>query len=53
MNKLAGQRKTEAGLVKLRYFVGMTNEEAAEALGISSAPPSTTGPTLAPGFTGR
>jgi hypothetical protein len=25
----------DAELVKLRYFVGMTNEEAAEALGIS------------------
>jgi len=25
----------EAELVKLRYFVGMTNDEAAEVLGIS------------------
>ena len=35
LDKLAAQHKTEAELVKLRYFVGMTNDEAAEALGIS------------------
>lgn len=35
LDKLAGQHKTEAELVKLRYFVGMTNEEAAEVLDIS------------------
>jgi RNA polymerase sigma factor (TIGR02999 family) len=35
LDKLAAQHKTEAELVKLRYFVGMTNEEAAEVLGIS------------------
>jgi len=35
LDKLAVQHKTEAELVKLRYFVGMTNDEAAEALGIS------------------
>jgi len=35
LDKLASQHKAEAELVKLRYFVGMTNEEAAEALGIS------------------
>jgi RNA polymerase sigma factor (TIGR02999 family) len=35
LDKLAVQHKEEAELVKLRYFVGMTNEEAAEALGIS------------------
>src|SRR6185503_5417755 len=35
LDKLATQHKTEAELVKLRYFVGMTNEEAAEVLGIS------------------
>ena len=35
LDKLAGQHKEEAELVKLRYFVGMTNEEAAEVLGIS------------------
>ena len=29
------EHKVEAELVKLRYFVGMTNEEAAEALDIS------------------
>ena len=35
LEKLAIAHKTEAELVKLRYFVGMTNEEAAEVLGIS------------------
>ena len=35
LDKLATQHKVEAELVKLRYFVGMTNEEAAEVLGIS------------------
>lgn len=33
--KLALEHKVEAELVKLRYFVGMTNEEAASVLGIS------------------
>ena len=36
LDKLAAQSKSEAELVKLRYFVGMTLEEAAEALGISA-----------------
>jgi RNA polymerase sigma factor (TIGR02999 family) len=35
LDKLAAQHKVEAELVKLRYFIGMTNEEAAEVLGIS------------------
>lgn len=35
LDKLAAQHKLEAELVKLRYFVGMTSDEAAEALGIS------------------
>ena len=35
LDKLAVQHKAEAELVKLRYFVGLTNEEAAEVLGIS------------------
>jgi len=36
LDKLAAQNKPEAELVKLRYFVGMTLEEAADALGISA-----------------
>jgi DNA-directed RNA polymerase specialized sigma24 family protein len=36
LDKLAAQSKPEAELVKLRYFVGMTVEEAAEVLGISA-----------------
>ncbi len=36
LDKLAAQSKSEAELVKLRYFVGMTLEEAADALGISA-----------------
>jgi RNA polymerase sigma factor (TIGR02999 family) len=35
VDKLAVAHKAEAELVKLRYFVGMTNDEAAEVLGIS------------------
>ena len=36
LDKLAAQRKAEAELVKLHYFVGMTLEEAAEVLNISA-----------------
>jgi RNA polymerase sigma factor (TIGR02999 family) len=36
LDKLAAQNKVEAELVKLRYFVGMTLEEAADVLGISA-----------------
>ena len=35
IDKLAAQNKLEAELVKLRYFVGMTLEEAADVLGVS------------------
>jgi RNA polymerase sigma factor (TIGR02999 family) len=35
LDKLAAVDQTKAELVKLRYFVGMTIEEAAEVLGIS------------------
>jgi RNA polymerase sigma factor (TIGR02999 family) len=35
LDKLAAQNKVEADLVKLRYFVGMTLDEAAQVLGIS------------------
>jgi RNA polymerase sigma factor (TIGR02999 family) len=35
LDRLATQNKSEAELVKLRHFVGMTVEEAADALGIS------------------
>ena len=34
LDKLAAEDKTAAELVKLRYFVGMTMEEAASALGM-------------------
>jgi RNA polymerase sigma factor (TIGR02999 family) len=36
LEKLAAQDQQKAELVKLRYFVGMTIDEAAEVLGISS-----------------
>jgi len=36
LDKLAAQNKPEVELVKLRYFVGMTLEEAAEVLGMSA-----------------
>lgn len=35
LEKLMQQDKVEGELVKLRYFVGLTNDEAAEVLGIS------------------
>ncbi len=35
LEKFASQHKQKAELVKLRYFVGMTIDEAAEVLGIS------------------
>ncbi|PWU21381.1 MAG: RNA polymerase subunit sigma [Verrucomicrobia bacterium] len=35
LEKFASRDKQKAELVKLRYFVGMTTEEAAEVLGIS------------------
>ena len=35
LEKLMQQDKLEGELVKLRYFVGLTNDEAAEVLGIS------------------
>jgi RNA polymerase sigma factor (TIGR02999 family) len=36
LDKLTAQNKAEAELVKLRYFVGMTLEEAAQVLDISA-----------------
>lgn len=37
LDKLAAEEPQKAELAKLRYFIGMTFEEAAEALGISVA----------------
>ncbi len=37
LDQLAEDHPVQAEVVKLRYFVGMTNEETAEALGISVA----------------
>jgi RNA polymerase sigma factor (TIGR02999 family) len=37
LNRLAAAEPVKAELVKLRYFAGMTIEEAADVLGISSA----------------
>ena len=37
LDKLAQRDRLKADLVKLRYFAGMTIEEAADALGISTA----------------
>ena len=37
LNKLAKDHPVQAEVVKLRYFVGMTNEETAEVLGVSIA----------------
>ena len=37
IDRLAGEDPTAAGLVKLRYFAGLSVDEAAAALGISTA----------------
>ncbi len=37
LEKLAKKHKVQADLVKLRYFAGLSNQQAAEALGISSS----------------
>ena len=37
LDQLAKEHPLQAEVVKLRYFVGMTNEETAEALGVSVA----------------
>jgi len=37
LDNLAKEHPIQADVVKLRYFVGMTNEETAEALGVSVA----------------
>jgi RNA polymerase sigma factor (TIGR02999 family) len=37
LDALAAESPVKADLVKLRYFVGMSHQEAAEALGISRA----------------
>ncbi len=37
LNKLAERDETKAELVKLRYFAGLTGEQAANALGISTS----------------
>jgi len=37
LDKLATEHPQQAEVVKLRYFAGMTNEEAAQVLGVSVA----------------
>ncbi len=37
LDNLAAQDSTKAELVKLRYFAGLTGEQAAQALGISTS----------------
>ncbi len=37
LDALANESPTKAYLVKLRYFAGMTQQEAADALGVSRA----------------
>lgn len=51
LDALATHDARKAELVKLKYFGGLTLEEAADTLGIShrTAPRSATGPTPAPG----
>ena len=37
LEQLAKEHPAQAEVVKLRYFIGMTNEETAEAFGVSVA----------------
>jgi RNA polymerase sigma factor (TIGR02999 family) len=37
LERLEAKDKRKADLIKLRYFTGLTNEEAAQALGVSSS----------------
>jgi RNA polymerase sigma factor (TIGR02999 family) len=53
LDKLAAQNEIQSELVKLRYFVGMTLEEAAEGLAFLRAVPTTTGRTPAPGCSAK
>lgn len=53
LDKLAREDPQAAELVNLRFFAGMTNEEAAAVLGYSGGRPSAAGPSPAPGFTMR
>jgi len=49
LSRLAELDSDKAELVKLRFYVGMTNEQAAEALNISLATENGIGPTAGPG----
>ena len=50
LEKFAAKEPLKAKLVELRYFAGLTGEEAAEVLGISATTrPTGTGPTRGPG----
>jgi RNA polymerase sigma factor (TIGR02999 family) len=49
LDRLAAEDPQAASLVKLRYFVGMTMEEAAADRVCRCAPPSGCGPTHGPG----
>ena len=37
LDELAAEHPSQAGVVKLRYFAGMTNEETAQVMGVSVA----------------
>jgi RNA polymerase sigma factor (TIGR02999 family) len=49
LTRLAAEDATVAAVVRLRYFTGLTGEEAAKALGLRCAPSIGTGLTRAPG----
>jgi RNA polymerase sigma factor (TIGR02999 family) len=53
LDKLAAEHKVEAELVMLRYFVGMTIEEARKSSAFRRAQPGITGPMPAPGCFAR
>jgi hypothetical protein len=49
LDRLGAQHPPQAELVKLRYFVGMTVQEAADVLAISADTAKTTRPMPVPG----
>jgi len=50
LQKLESEDETKANLVKLRFFAGLTGDQAAAALGVSHATPNAIGRMPAPGL---
>ena len=53
LERLAALDATQAKIVELRFFGGLTNEETAEVLGCRPPRPSAPGPSPVPGCSGN